>query len=88
MFSGALKQQVDFDRQSGNLQAALQTCQEILKVNSCREDIHCLAMQLHAERGDRLAVIWQYQACRNALRHELDVDPSEETERLYRHLTS
>jgi DNA-binding SARP family transcriptional activator len=43
-------------------------------------------MQLHAEWGDRLGIIWQYQACREALRSELDVDPSLETEALYRRL--
>jgi two-component SAPR family response regulator/Flp pilus assembly protein TadD len=84
----ALKRQADLQRQSGDLQAALQACQEILRIDPCREDIHCLAMQLHAEQGDRLAVIWQYQACRYALRSELEVDPSDETETLYRQLTA
>jgi DNA-binding SARP family transcriptional activator len=45
-------------------------------------------MQLHAEQGDRLAVIWQYQACRDALCAELGVDPSKETETLYRQLSA
>jgi DNA-binding SARP family transcriptional activator len=57
-------------------------------VNSCLEDFHRLAMRLHADGGDRLAVIWQYQACRLALRTELDMLPSEETEALYRRLTA
>jgi len=84
----ALKRQVDLHRQSGNLQAALQACQEALKIGPYREDVHCLAMQLHAERGERLAVVWQYQACRDALRAELGVDPSKETETLYRQLSA
>ena len=84
----ALKQQADLHRQSGNLQVALQACQGILKINPCHEDIHRLAMQLHAEQGNRLDVIWQYQTCRNALRSELEVEPSQETETLYRQLTA
>jgi two-component SAPR family response regulator len=84
----ALKQQTDLQRQSGNLQAALQACQEILRIDLCREDIHRLAMQLHAEQGEHLAVIWQYQACRDVLRSELGVDPSEETNALYRQLVA
>lgn len=74
-------------RQKGDLQAALQACQEALKIDPSREDVHRLAMQLHSERGDSLGIIWQYQACREALRSELDIDPSPETQALYRRLT-
>jgi two-component SAPR family response regulator len=84
----ALKQQADLHRQSGNLQAALQACQGILKIDPCYEDVHRLAMQLHADQGNRLDVIWQYQTCRNALRSELEIEPSQETETLYRQLTA
>jgi ATP/maltotriose-dependent transcriptional regulator MalT/two-component SAPR family response regulator len=84
----ALEQLAEDQRKAGDRQAALQACQEALKIGPCREDIHCLAMQLHAEQGDRLAVIWQYQACRDALRAELEVDPSEETDALYRQLVA
>ena len=84
----AWKQLAEAQRQNGDLQAALQACQEALKIDPSREDIHCLAMQLHAERGDRLGIIWQYQACREALRSELDIDPSLETEALYQRLTA
>jgi DNA-binding SARP family transcriptional activator len=74
-------------RQNGDSQAALQACQEALKIDPSREDIHCLAMQLYAERGDRLGIIWQYQACCEALRSELDIEPSLVTQALYRRLT-
>jgi two-component SAPR family response regulator len=83
-----LGQLAEAQRKAGDLQAALQACQEALKIGPCREDVHCLAMQLHAEQGNRLAIIWQYQACRNALRSELEVDPSEETDALYRQLVA
>ena len=75
-------------RQNSDLKAALQACQEALKIDPSREDVHCLAMQLHAERGDRLGIIWQYQACCEALRSELDIDPSQETQALYRRLAA
>ena len=85
-FMDALVQLAEAQRTAGDLQAAIQTCQEALTIDPCHEDIHRLAMRLHAERGDRLAVIWQYQACREALRSELGVDLSKETETLYKQL--
>jgi hypothetical protein len=45
-------------------------------------------MQLHADLGDRLAVVWQYQALRSSLHSELDLVPSNETEMLYHRLTA
>ncbi|MGA2489930.1 MAG: tetratricopeptide repeat protein [Anaerolineales bacterium] len=82
----ALRQLAGLQRQIGDRESALQTCQRALEVNSCLEDFHRLAMQLHADRGDRLAVIWQYQACRNALQAEWGILPSEETQALYQRL--
>jgi LuxR family transcriptional regulator, maltose regulon positive regulatory protein len=82
----AFRQLVELHQQGGNPEAALQECQRALEVDPCREEFHRLAMHLHAGRGDRMAVIWQYQACREALLTGLDVSPSEETETLYRRL--
>lgn len=84
----SMKELAEFQRQKGDRVSALQACQEALKIDPCREDIHSLAMQIHAEQEDRLAVIWQYQALREALRAELGVDPSKETEMLYQKLIS
>ncbi len=84
----ALELLAESERMSGNLQAAVHACQQALKIDPCREDIHCLAMQIHADLGDRLAVIWQFQACRDSLRSELDVAPSDETKFLYQRLTA
>ena len=82
----ALRQLAQLQRQTGDHEAALQTCQRALEVDPLLEDFHRLAMQLYADRGDRLAVIWQYQACRDALRTQLDLPPSEETKTLYQRL--
>jgi ATP/maltotriose-dependent transcriptional regulator MalT/two-component SAPR family response regulator len=85
-FLEALRQLVVLQRQTGDRESALQACQRALEVNFCLEDFHRLAMQLHADGGDRLGVIWQYQACREALQTELDIVPSEETQALYQRL--
>ncbi len=45
-------------------------------------------MRIYAARGDRMGVVDQYQACREALEDELGVPVSSETEALYQRLTS
>jgi ATP/maltotriose-dependent transcriptional regulator MalT/two-component SAPR family response regulator len=82
----ALRELAELHRQTGDQESALQACQRALEINPCLEDSHRLAMRLHADRGDRLAVIWQYQACRDALKTELDDVPSKETQALYQRL--
>ena len=64
----ALRQLAELLHQAGDRESALQACQHALEINPLLEDFHRLAMRLHADRGDRLAVIWQYQACRDAFR--------------------
>jgi DNA-binding SARP family transcriptional activator len=51
-----------------------------------REDVHRLLMRAHAHSGNRALAIAQYQACRDALRAELGVEPMPETQELYRSL--
>jgi ATP/maltotriose-dependent transcriptional regulator MalT/two-component SAPR family response regulator len=84
----AFRQLAELQRVGGDRVSALQACQRALEVNPLLEDFHRLAMRLHAELGNRLGVIWQYQACCLALHTELDVLPSEETEALYQRLTA
>lgn len=85
-YLGALRQMLELQRKAGEPKAALQTCQRALQANACLEEFHRDAMRIHAEQKDRLSVIWQYQACCNALRTELGVEPSEETRALYERL--
>jgi LuxR family transcriptional regulator, maltose regulon positive regulatory protein len=86
LFLDGLKQLADALRQKGDWSAALKTCQEALKVDNCHEDFYRLAMQLFADKGDRMAVIWQYRTCQKVLKEELGVEPSEDTHKLYQRL--
>jgi len=72
----------------GEIDAPLKTCQYVLAADKYNEAAYCLIMRLHAARGDRLAVIRQYQTCRDVLEQELGVHPDTRTEVLYRQLTS
>ena len=65
-------------------QTALLHCQVILAENHCMESAHRLAMQAYAALGNRSGVVNQYELCKQQLRDELGLEPSAETENLYK----
>jgi TolB-like protein/Tfp pilus assembly protein PilF len=72
--------------QSG--EPAVRTAQRLLQIDPTREETHRALMQLYAEAGNRSQALRQYQACRDRLKHDLDVAPSTETDALYRRLVN
>jgi len=66
-----------------SLEKARGICQRALGYDSCLEEIHRLLMKIYSLSGDRAAIAQQYQSCKRTLKDELDISPSEETERLY-----
>jgi DNA-binding SARP family transcriptional activator/tetratricopeptide (TPR) repeat protein len=70
--------------EQGEAKAALGYCQAILVVNHCMESAHRLAMQAYAALGNRSGIKNQYEQCKQALMDELSLDPSDETEKLYK----
>ncbi|MEW6240928.1 MAG: tetratricopeptide repeat protein [Chloroflexota bacterium] len=65
----------------------LRVCERALEHDPANENFHQLAMQVYYARGDRAAIIRQYQACKDALTREFNLSPSPETEALYRQFT-
>jgi DNA-binding SARP family transcriptional activator/tetratricopeptide (TPR) repeat protein len=72
---------------ANRLEQAISICQRIFLTDIYRESAYQVSMQAHAARGERNAVVHQYQACRSAL-HELGLSPSKETQALYYGLTN
>ncbi len=70
--------------EKGEPKLALIQCQTILADNHCMESAHRLSMQAHAALGDRLGIINQYEQCKQFLQDELGLEPSKETEYLYK----
>ncbi len=70
------------------LEIALKICQNMLQEDVCLEEAHRLAMKIHAERGNRAAVVRQFDTCQEVLREEIDFPVSEQTQALYEDLTS
>ncbi len=74
------------EEERGDLRAAIAQAQSVLLTEPTCEPAHRALMRLLADSGDRAGAIRQYHRCREALRRELEVDPSEETEALHRRL--
>jgi DNA-binding SARP family transcriptional activator len=63
--------------------ACITLCQLILTRDLCREDANCRLMQCYSRLGQGPLALRQYQICMEALRTELEVDPTPETTQLY-----
>jgi DNA-binding SARP family transcriptional activator len=63
--------------------AAISIGQRILQKDSCEETAHQILMQCFHSQGQRQLAIRQYEMCRQALKDELDVEPSNRTKQLF-----
>jgi LuxR family transcriptional regulator, maltose regulon positive regulatory protein len=70
----------------GNYTATLDCCQRLLTQDPCLEEAHRLAMRAYAARGNRAAVMRQYERCQKALLEEVAAPPSSQTYSLYQTL--
>ncbi len=70
--------------EKGEPKSALMQCQTVLAENHCMESAHRLAMQAYAALGNRSGIVNQYEQCKQFLQDELGLDPSEETDHLYK----
>lgn len=63
--------------------SALKYCHQALEEDPVNEDVHRLAMKIHAVTGNKAEIIRQYEACRQELEEKFEVEPSEQTQLLY-----
>lgn len=70
----------------GETDQAIQTALRLLAIDPLRESTHRMLMKLYQQQGRREAAIKQYQSCADILRRQLDVEPEEETRKLYEDL--
>ncbi len=70
--------------EKGEPKTAIIHCQTILDENHCMESAHRLAMQAFAALGNRSGIANQYEQCKQFLMEELGLDPSPETDKLYK----
>ncbi len=67
----------------GKPDIAITICQEILRLDNCREDIHQRLMKCYYRIGKRDKALKQYQQCAQILHNEFDISPSTKTTLLY-----
>ncbi|MBW7886598.1 MAG: AAA family ATPase, partial [Caldilineaceae bacterium] len=72
--------------EEGDYRAAIRYLQRQLQVDPLDEAAYVRLMRAHALSGDRAGIRRVYQTCVNALRRELDVDPSPSTQAAYEQL--
>jgi DNA-binding SARP family transcriptional activator len=67
----------------GAQEAAIAAYQRLLAADSAHEEAHQYLMRLYAESGQRHEALRQYERLQVALQRELEVLPSQESQRLY-----
>ncbi|MFQ6017019.1 MAG: BTAD domain-containing putative transcriptional regulator [Kiloniellaceae bacterium] len=77
---------LDYQESSGQIDAAIKTAGQALRVDPFREDIHRQLMRLFVAKGMRSSALAQYRACQAVLQRELGVAPDQETTDLYRRI--
>jgi DNA-binding SARP family transcriptional activator len=70
----------------GNFEEALGWYKHALQMDELREDLHRHVMRCYAEAGRRAEALAQYRRCQEILERELSVEPSPETQALYKHI--
>ena len=71
---------------SGELRVAIEAAQELITLEPYRDASHVLLMEAHRVAGNRGEALRAYGRARHLLAEELGVDPSPDTEALYRSL--
>jgi WD40 repeat protein/serine/threonine protein kinase/DNA-binding SARP family transcriptional activator len=84
----ALHRLTAYHEAQGAYETALRYAWEQVEIEPWQEDAHQQVMNLLVTTGQRTAALAQYETLRQALQQELSVDPSPETEELYRRILS
>jgi len=79
----ALQRLAAYHEGRGEYRQACEHAWRQVELEPWQEEAHRELMRLLALSGRRSAALAQYEACRRALREELDVEPGEDTTRLY-----
>lgn len=71
---------------AGDSRGAVTRYQRLTELDPERESLHRALMRTYLRAGERALAVRQYHACRAVLRDRLGLEPSAETQALYRAL--
>jgi len=83
---GAMRKLIERTVAAGDLDMATEAARFLLTLDATNEEAHRVLMRSFGAKDDTAAALRQYQLARDALRRELDVAPSPETEALFKEL--
>ena len=78
----AAERLLDDAHREGDSGRLIDAATEVLRLDPLREDIHRVLIEAYAAQGQRTRAIQQYEACRDVLARDLDLEPDLETERI------
>jgi DNA-binding SARP family transcriptional activator len=70
--------------ESGQLQESVRACYRVLKKDSCHEESYRMLMRCYVQMGLRERALCQYRVYTQILKRQYGMDPSPETQSLYR----
>lgn len=85
-FAHALQVLTRANRRRGEMDKAIEYARRWLALDPLVEDAHRALMLAYSRAGQRSAALRQFQECVRVLKHELDVEPLEETRHLYQEI--
>src|SRR5260221_8171765 len=85
-FTAALERLMVLLESQGDPRAAIAYAQRLVRHDSLREETYRALPPLHADGGDRAAVVRVYHTCTSVLERELGVEPSTATRKAYAYL--
>jgi two-component SAPR family response regulator len=83
MYVDALLLMATLYYEKGVYKLALRYCNQAIEEDSVKEEVHRLAMEIHAAMGNKAEIIRQFENCKSEMLDKFDVEPSEKTQSLY-----
>lgn len=87
-YIGVLERLVELLEEKRDYPSAISYAQKLLQIKPFQEPAYRTLMHLHALNNDRANIQKTWQSCVSRFEEELDLEPSEETRKLYKRLIS
>ena len=87
IISRSYRRLVAYYLQKGEYPAGIDAARAWVGLDPVDEEAHAQMMRLLAHSGQRSAALTQYENCRQILRSELDIEPSDELQTLHRQIS-